>query len=101
MNTRGNFTGADGESADFSAARLHGTRLAGASLAGASFREADLSDANFEHATIRGGDFTAARPLWARALELSPANAPYRAEIAERLRLLDAFLTQGRASGAQ
>ena len=52
-------------------------------------------------AYIRGGDFTAARPLWARALQLSPATAGYRGEIAERLRLLDGFMAQGRASGAQ
>lgn len=52
-------------------------------------------------AYIRGGDFAAARPLWARAVELSPPDASYRGEIAERLRLLDGFLAQGRASGAQ
>ena len=52
-------------------------------------------------AYIRGGDFAAAQPLWARAVALSPANAPYRGQIAERLALLDRFLAQGRqgASG--
>ena len=47
-------------------------------------------------AYIRGGDFPAARSLWARALQLSPTGSPYRGEIGERLRLLDGFLAQGR-----
>ena len=50
-------------------------------------------------AYIRGGDFAAARPLWARALAVTPADAPYRGEIAERLRLLDGFMAQGRQGG--
>lgn len=52
-------------------------------------------------AYIRGGDFAAARPLWARAVEVSPANAPYRGQIVERLRLLDGFMAQGRAGAGQ
>ena len=51
-------------------------------------------------AYIRGGDFTAARSLWARAVELTPADAAYRSELADRLRLLDGFLAQGRAPAA-
>lgn len=47
-------------------------------------------------AYIRGGDFTAARPLWARAIALTPANSAYRVELVERLRILDGFLAQGR-----
>ncbi|WP_183982705.1 tetratricopeptide repeat protein [Sphingomonas jinjuensis] len=42
---------------------------------------------------VRAGDFAAARPLWARALALTPTNAPYRQGIAMRLLLLDRYLT--------
>ena len=52
-------------------------------------------------AYIRGGDFAAARPLWARALELTPPIQPYRGQLAERLKLLDGFLAQGRQRGGQ
>lgn len=45
---------------------------------------------------VRAGDFAAARPLWARALALSPAGAPYRPAIAMRLMLLDRFLDLSR-----
>ena len=49
---------------------------------------------------VRSGDFAAARPLWAKALALTPANAPYRQAIAVRLLLLDRYLaiTRGRAA---
>ncbi len=43
-------------------------------------------------AYVRTGDFAAARPLWARALVLSPAGAAYRREIGLRLFLLDRYL---------
>lgn len=45
-------------------------------------------------AYIRAGEFAAARPLWARALQLTPAGVSYRGDIAARLRLLDAYLAQ-------
>lgn len=45
-------------------------------------------------AYVRAGDFAAARPYWARALALTPANISYRGEIATRLALLDRFLAQ-------
>ena len=44
-------------------------------------------------AYVRAGNLAAARVPWARALALSPATAPYRAPIAERLALLDRYLT--------
>ncbi|WP_375397372.1 tetratricopeptide repeat protein [uncultured Sphingomonas sp.] len=43
-------------------------------------------------AYVRAGDIAAARPYWARALKLAPANAEYRPAIAERLATLDAVL---------
>ncbi|WCM29225.1 hypothetical protein NDN01_10220 [Sphingomonas sp. QA11] len=43
-------------------------------------------------AYIRAGDYATARPYWARALELSPPEQPYRKEIAAQLARLDAFL---------
>ena len=45
-------------------------------------------------AYIRAGEFAAARPLWARAVALSPAGTSYRREIAARLQLLDTYLAQ-------
>jgi hypothetical protein len=45
-------------------------------------------------AYVRSGDFAAARPLWARALALSPAGVSYRQDIALRLALLDRFLAE-------
>lgn len=45
-------------------------------------------------AHVRGGDFAAARPLWARAVALTPASVSYRVEIEERLGLLSAYLAQ-------
>ncbi len=41
---------------------------------------------------VQSGRLAEARPWWARALALTPANASYRGEIAERLMLLDQFL---------
>lgn len=38
---------------------------------------------------VRAGEFARARPLWARALSLSPADTSYRRDIAVRLALLD------------
>jgi tetratricopeptide (TPR) repeat protein len=43
-------------------------------------------------AQIRAGNAAAARPLWARALALTPPGLPYRAELAGRLTLLDRYL---------
>lgn len=45
-------------------------------------------------AYIRAGDFSAARPLWAKALALSPAGTSYRTDIAIRLALLDRYLAE-------
>ncbi|HEX8556142.1 MAG TPA: hypothetical protein VF695_15655 [Sphingomonas sp.] len=45
-------------------------------------------------AEARVGAFAAARPLWARALELTPAGAAYRPQIAGRLALLDRYLAE-------
>lgn len=49
-------------------------------------------------AYVRAGEFAKARPLWARAVALSPAGAGYRAQIAERLALLDMYLSQMNAA---
>lgn len=43
-------------------------------------------------ALVREGKFAEARPLWARAVELTPTKASYREELAMRLFLLDKFL---------
>ncbi len=45
-------------------------------------------------AYIRAGEFAKARPLWLKALALTPANASYRGEITKRLALLDALLAE-------
>ena len=45
-------------------------------------------------AYIRAGEFAKARPLWVHALAITPRNASYRDEIAKRLALLDALLTE-------
>ena len=50
-------------------------------------------------AAVRAGDFAAARPLWAKALALSPAGADYRPGIATRLDLLDRYLALAAANG--
>ena len=47
-------------------------------------------------AYIRAGQFAEARQWWARALRLTPADAGYRPEIADRLALLDAALKDPR-----
>lgn len=44
-------------------------------------------------ADVRAGDFASARPLWAKALAMTPDGADYRPEIAVRLELLDRYLT--------
>jgi cytochrome c-type biogenesis protein CcmH/NrfG len=49
-------------------------------------------------AMVRAGDPAAARPLWARAMALSPAGVSYRRDIAVRLALLDRYLAM---SGGQ
>jgi hypothetical protein len=43
-------------------------------------------------AAVRAGDFAGARPFWAKALALTPADADYREAIAVRLDLLDRYL---------
>ena len=43
-------------------------------------------------AYVRAGQFAEARQWWAKAVELAPAEASYRAELVARLTLLDAFL---------
>lgn len=43
-------------------------------------------------AQVRGGGFATGRASWAHALQLAPADAPYRADIAGRLALLDYFI---------
>ncbi|WP_235527952.1 tetratricopeptide repeat protein [Sphingomonas sp. Leaf38] len=43
-------------------------------------------------AYVRAGEFAKARPYWARALTLTPADISYRGEIAARLTLLDRLL---------
>lgn len=45
-------------------------------------------------AYVRASDFAAARPLWAKAVALSPMGTSYRKDIAARLLLLDAYLAQ-------
>lgn len=45
-------------------------------------------------AHVRAGELAAARPLWARALALSPQGASYRQDIALRLFLLDRFMAE-------
>lgn len=43
-------------------------------------------------AYIRANDFVSARPLWAKALALTPSAMSYRRDIAIRLALLDRYL---------
>ena len=47
-------------------------------------------------AYVRAGQLVAARPYWAKALRLTPANAEYRGQIADRLARLDAYFAQAR-----
>lgn len=49
-------------------------------------------------AYIQAGDLAAAKTAWLRALHLTPHDAPYRVDIAERLVLIDQF--QAMAAGA-
>lgn len=51
-------------------------------------------------AYVRAGEFAKARPLWAEAVELAPADASYRPELIARLTLLDAFLATEAAQPA-
>ena len=44
-------------------------------------------------AWMRAGDFAKARVRWRRALALTPADAPYRDAIAQRVMLLDQAMT--------
>lgn len=46
-------------------------------------------------AYVRAGNFGAARPLWARALVLTPPQISWRRDIAVRLALLDRYLAMG------
>ena len=50
-------------------------------------------------AYIREGNFAAARLCWARALALAPPRASYRADIAERLMVLDRYMAMAAAGG--
>jgi cytochrome c-type biogenesis protein CcmH len=43
-------------------------------------------------AQVDAGDVAAARPAWAYALSVTPANAPYRPDIAERIAAIDQFI---------
>jgi len=53
-------------------------------------------------AYIRAGEFAKARPLWKRALDLTPKDASYRDEIVRRLTLLDMLLADiARVQAAQ
>ncbi len=45
-------------------------------------------------AYVRAQQLAEAAPYWHRALALCPPNAPYRAQIAQRVMLLDAYLRQ-------
>ncbi|HEU0045624.1 cytochrome C biosynthesis protein [Sphingomonas sp.] len=49
-------------------------------------------------ALARAGDLAGARTAWLRALALAPRNAPYRADIAERLVIIDQY--EAMAAGA-
>lgn len=49
-------------------------------------------------ANARAGDFAAVRPLWARALALTPGDADYRSEIKARLDILDRYLAMMNAN---
>ncbi|MDQ0837664.1 tetratricopeptide repeat protein [Sphingomonas faeni] len=51
-------------------------------------------------AYVRAGEFATARPYWAKALALTPADISYRGEIATRLALLDRFLAMQDTSNA-
>lgn len=50
-------------------------------------------------AYVQAGELAAAKAAWLRALALTPRDAPYRVDIAERLVLIDEF--QAMAAGAR
>lgn len=50
-------------------------------------------------AQVRAGNFAAARPLWRKALALSPEGAGYRRDIAVRLALLEQLLAMQQRAG--
>jgi hypothetical protein len=45
-------------------------------------------------ALAQSGDLPGAKTAWLRALALSPRDAPYRVDIAERLVIIDQFQAQ-------
>lgn len=51
-------------------------------------------------AHVDAGDLAAARPAWAYALAATPKDAPYRADIAERVAAVDRFLRMAAAQRA-
>lgn len=51
-------------------------------------------------AYANAGEFAAARPAWVRALQLSPATAPYRGDIVARLAAVDQFQRMAEAERA-
>ncbi len=51
-------------------------------------------------AMARSGQLVAARGQWASLLARTPANAPWRAHLADELTRLDAMIAQARAEGA-
>lgn len=50
-------------------------------------------------ALAQSGRLVEARSLWAELLERSPADAPWREDLAQRLQQLDAFIAQQQAVG--
>lgn len=50
-------------------------------------------------AHIRAGDLAKARPLWARALQLTPQGVAVRPQIQQRLQVLDAYLAEVERTG--
>lgn len=50
-------------------------------------------------AYVRANEYARARPLWARAVALSPEGTSYRRQIALRLALLDRLLAEGEPGG--
>ncbi|MCW3835547.1 tetratricopeptide repeat protein [Sphingomonas canadensis] len=51
-------------------------------------------------AQVKSGQFAAARPLWERAVALSPADASYRSLLEAQLARLDEVLAAGAGQGA-
>jgi len=52
-------------------------------------------------AYLQGGQIAATRAQWQMAYRLTPPEAPYRAKLAERLRLLDQFMERMQKAQAQ